>query len=147
MACPAGRGPGGVPRAAADAIEAAGEELAMQIVGEIGKPLRYARAEVRRGAALLRVAARLADPPTDRPAMPRSDASRSGPSRRSPRSTTRWPCPSENSPRPFATATGGLKPSPAGLGVAERVVELLRLAGMPPSWCRCSQGARTPRRP
>ena len=118
---------------AADAIEAAGEELAMQIVVEIGKPLRYARAEVRRGAALLRVAARLADPPTEQA----GDAA----IRRVPLGTVAQITPFNN---PLAVPLGKLapalrygttvvwKPSPAGLGVAERVVELLRSAGMRP---------------
>lgn len=119
---------------AADAIEAAGEELATQIVVEIGKPRRYARAEVQRGAALLRVAARQADPPTEQA----GDAA----IRRVPLGTVAQITPFNN---PFALPLGKLapalrygnsvvwKPSPAGLGVAERVVELLRLAGMPPS--------------
>lgn len=134
----AGRASGARPEEflarAADAIEAAGEELATQIVVEIGKPLRYARAEVRRGAALLRVAARLADPPTEQA----GDAA----IRRVSLGTVAQITPFNN---PLAVPLGKLapalrygnsvvwKPSPAGLGVAERVIELLRLAGMPPS--------------
>jgi acyl-CoA reductase-like NAD-dependent aldehyde dehydrogenase len=117
---------------AAEAVESAGEELAMQIVGEIGKPLRYARAEVQRGAALLRVAARLADPLPEQA----GDAE----IRRVPLGTIAQITPFNN---PLAIPLGKLapalrygnaviwKPSPAGLGVAERIVELLRSAGMP----------------
>jgi acyl-CoA reductase-like NAD-dependent aldehyde dehydrogenase len=117
----------------ADAIEAASEELAMLTAGEIGKPLRYARAEARRGAALLRVAARLADPPSQQA----GDAA----IRRVPLGTIAQITPFNN---PLAVPVGKLapalrygnsviwKPSPAGIGVAERVTELLRRAGMPP---------------
>ena len=47
---------------AADLVDERTEHLAMAIVVELGKPIAYARAEVERGAALLRAAANLPEP-------------------------------------------------------------------------------------
>jgi alpha-ketoglutaric semialdehyde dehydrogenase len=126
---------------AAAAIEASDEELAGRIVAEVGKPIRYARSEVRRGAALMRAAARLPEPPGERV----GDAL----VRRVALGTVAQVTPFNN---PLAVPLGKLapalrygnsvvwKPSPAGLRVAEAVVELLRDAGIPPGLVSLARG-------
>ena len=137
MARPAGRGPGGVPRARGrrDRGRGRGARHADRRRGRQATALRPRRGRAARRAPPCGAAAARR---RIRPAMPRSDASRSGPSRRSPRSTIRWPCPAANSPRPFARQRRGLEAVSGGTWpgrVARRAAEE---AGVPPSWCRCS---------
>jgi acyl-CoA reductase-like NAD-dependent aldehyde dehydrogenase len=125
----------------ADAVEAAAPELAELIVGEIGKPRRYADAEVGRGAALLRNAARLPEPRPHRGAEAEV--------RRVPLGTVAQITPFNN---PVAIPLGKLapalrygnsvvwKPSPAAPRTAGRLLGLLEEAGWPPGLVSLLQG-------
>jgi acyl-CoA reductase-like NAD-dependent aldehyde dehydrogenase/nicotinamidase-related amidase len=126
---------------AASAVEEAAPELADRIVAEIGKPLLYARAEVARGVALLRLAARLPDPSPDR--LDEATV------RRVPLGTVAQITPFNN---PVGVPLGKLaaalrhgnsvvwKPSPMAPGVAERIVGLLEKAACPPGLVSLLQG-------
>src|SRR5262249_5111449 len=118
---------------AADRLSNSADALAAAIVSEIGKPRRYAEAEVRRGVDLLRAAARLPEPQSQR--------THEAEIRRVPLGTVAQITPFNN---PLAVPLGKLapalrygnavvwKPSPHANGVAEKVVALLEDAGCPP---------------
>jgi acyl-CoA reductase-like NAD-dependent aldehyde dehydrogenase/nicotinamidase-related amidase len=118
----------------ADRVEALARALAEQMAQEIGKPVTQARAEVARGAALLRAAARRVGEPLD--ASCGSDAWR----RYRPIGVVGLVTPWNN---PLAIPLGKLapallygntvvwKPAPAGTGVAVRLMELMEAAGWP----------------
>jgi alpha-ketoglutaric semialdehyde dehydrogenase len=126
---------------AADAVEVAGPELAELIVSEVGKPRRYADAEVDRGVALLRKGARLPEPGAQR----NSEAE----VRRVPLGTVAQITPFNN---PLAIPLGKLapalrygnsvvwKPSPAAPRTAERLLGLLGEAGCPPGLVSLAHG-------
>jgi acyl-CoA reductase-like NAD-dependent aldehyde dehydrogenase/nicotinamidase-related amidase len=117
--------------AAADAIERSATELTQLVVDEVGKPWRYAAAEVDRGASLLLAAARAPEP---------IRGVREAGVRRRPLGTVAQITPFNN---PVAVPLGKLaaalrwgnsvvwKPSPAATRVAQRVVGLLTEAGWP----------------
>ncbi len=117
---------------AARAVRAAKADLAERVVAETGKPIRYARPEVERGATLLLTAARVPDPGPSR--------TREAAVRRVPLGTVAQITPFNN---PVAIPLGKLaaalrygnsvvwKPSPAVPAVSELIVRLLEEAGLP----------------
>jgi acyl-CoA reductase-like NAD-dependent aldehyde dehydrogenase/nicotinamidase-related amidase len=137
----------GVLEAIADLVDAHAAELAARIVTEIGKPVRYARGEVARSAALFRaVAGRAATQSLE-------SAEVEALVRRRPLGTVAVITPWNN---PLAIAAGQLapafaygnamvwKPSPAGRGCAELLYRLMVDGGIDPrSFHHLSGGADT----
>ena len=127
---------------AAELVERRSEELARAIVGEVGKPIHYARAEVARGAALLRAAAAMPEPPVERGEEART--------RRVPVGVVAQITPWNN---PLAIPLGKLapalrlgnavvwKPSPKAPRIAHAVGDLLLEAGAPPGLVSIVEGA------
>ncbi|MBN2573588.1 MAG: aldehyde dehydrogenase family protein, partial [Deltaproteobacteria bacterium] len=119
----------------ADLLAGQADHLARGIAEEIGKPLRYARAEVERSAEIVRSAARWAAEPEQ------GRCGRQSIYRDRPLGVIAAITPWNN---PVAIALGKLvpallfgnavvwKPAPAASGIAQRLTELLAEAGIPP---------------
>jgi acyl-CoA reductase-like NAD-dependent aldehyde dehydrogenase len=136
-----------VLRRLAELLLAEAGPIADEIVGEVAKPVRYARGEVARGAALIEAARRRAEQPLEGPCGPRSRF------RYRPLGVVAQITPWNN---PLAIPLGKIvpallfgntvvwKPSPLGSRVADRVEGLFARAGCPPGVvARVDGGAAT----
>jgi len=120
-------------RLLADGVEAAGPELAIEIAEDVGKPIRMARAEVQRSAAILRAVAEEANVSLE--TASKQDARY----RYEPLGVVGIVTPWNN---PLAIPVGKIapallfgnavvwKPAPAGTRIARRLLELASAAGL-----------------